>query len=152
MYYEVSWFAQNALYLALFIETLKQSGGHWVRDNLPLFTPYYALAVKLIALVAAVIICVVAKADALLTLEIYGFRPEVGYIVGGVLMFGGNTLIDAAWDKRKTIAALIDAFKPSLIADEDMPVSMAMTADNRAVWERYIDEQITIAIARKGNF
>mgnify|MGYP000046714060 CR=1 FL=1 len=115
MNYEISWFAQNALYLALFVETIKRSGGHWVRDNLPLVTPYYALAVKLIALVAAVIMCVVAKADALLTLEIYGFHPGVGYVVGGVLVFGGNTLIDAAWDKRKTIAEVLDAFAKAKI-------------------------------------
>ena len=110
MSYEISWFAQNALYLALFVETIKRSGGHWVKDTLPVFAPYYPFVVKGIALIGAVLVCVAAKADFLVTLEIVGFRPEVGYFVGGFLMFGGNTLIDAVWDKRKELQLIIDAY------------------------------------------
>jgi len=113
--YEIQWYAQMALYLALFVETIKRSGGHWVRDAAPAFAPYYPVAVKVIALVAALLMCVVAKADALITLEIPGFHPYVGYAIGGVLVFGGNTLIDAVYDKRKTLAELADAFMKARI-------------------------------------
>lgn len=111
MTYEIAWFAQMALYVALFMETIKRSGGHWLRDNAPAFEPFYPLVVKVIALAAPVIMCVIAKADALATLEIYGFHPGVGYVVGGILVFGGDTLIDAVWDKRKILAELADELR-----------------------------------------
>jgi hypothetical protein len=123
MTYEIVWFAQMSFYVALFVETIKRNGGQWLRDNIPAFEPFYPLAVKVIALAAPVIMCFVAKADALATLEIYGFRSEVGYVVGGILVFGGDTLIDAVWDKRKTLEELIKVFKPALVARTSSSIS-----------------------------
>lgn len=109
--YEISWYAQNALYVAFIIETLKRTGAHWLRANLPQAERFYPAAIKAIGLALSILICVVAKADALVTLEIYGFHYVVGYLAGGVMIFGGNTLIDAAWDKRKELAEIAASFR-----------------------------------------
>jgi len=114
--YDINWYMQNALVLALLVETFKRSGGHWLRDNLLPRIPrldeavVYPLLIKGIAFVVALVWCFGAKADVLLTLEIGGFAPEVGYILGGVLLVGGDTLIDAVWDKRKVLAEIGSAW------------------------------------------
>ena len=115
--YELSWYIQNAVFVAFLVETLKRSGGHWLRDNLPQAEAYYPLMVKALALAVSIVACFVVKADGLATLEIYGFHPYVGYAVGGVMLFGGNTLIDAAWDKRKEIVLILEAFKQRSVAN-----------------------------------
>lgn len=114
--YEIGWYFQAAVVLTTLIETFKRSGGHWLRDELLPKVPkvtaenYYPAIIKGIAFAIALVLCFGAKADVLITLEIEGFDPKIGYAVGAILVFGGGTFIDAAWDKRKIIAELADAF------------------------------------------
>lgn len=108
--YEINWYIQIAVVLALFVETLKRSGGHYFRDTYGKVKKFYPLAVKGIAFAAALILCFGAEADVLLTLEIEEFAPEIGYVVGAILIVGGDTLIDAAWDKRKPLAEFVELF------------------------------------------
>lgn len=108
---DLSWYATNAAMLALFIESLKRTVLHRLRDRVPLIDQYYSGIVMALAVAVGVAVCFVVKADALVPLEIYGFHPYAGYIVGGLFLAGGNSIIDDVWDNRKLIQAFLESLK-----------------------------------------
>jgi len=109
--YSLEWYAQNAGLVLLVLETLKQSGGHWLRDKYPAALPYYPAIVKAIGLLVAMAIAVGAKADLLLSIDVEGVHPYVGYIAAGIGIFGGNTILDMAWDNKALIKAVLQSYQ-----------------------------------------
>jgi len=107
----LEWYAQNAGIVLLVLETLKQTGGHWLRDNYPTALKYYPVAVKLVGLLVAMGIAFGAKADLLLSIDVVGVHPYVGYACAGLALFGGNTVLDMVWDNKALLKAILEGYK-----------------------------------------
>lgn len=110
--FDISWYGQQAALVAMLLESIKRVGVlSKLKDELP--PTAYQVVITGAALVLSMAIAFGARANVLLTFEVDRFAPVVGYVAGGLLIFGGNHIIDAVWDNRKVLTALLDVYKPN---------------------------------------
>ena len=108
MIYDAMWYAQNAGVVLVFLEFLKEFGGHYLRDKYAFLKRYYAFGIKALALAFAMFIAFGAKADLLLAIDVVNVHPYVGYALSGVVFLAGDTAYDKVYDNRKMLKLVID--------------------------------------------
>lgn len=114
----LAWYGTMFGLIAFFIEGLKPYGLHALRDFHPWLTKNYPTIIKALAFAIGVVVCALAKRDAFVDAEIYGLHPYAGYVLGGFFLANGNKAIDAVWNKRKDISALLNAFIANMYPKE----------------------------------